>query len=120
MTDFGMSTHTNAAAPRLASMTQCPPTCLPKLSVSLQGTLKCFSLGLLIVQVITRQFPVPSDDLQSTELFDSQMRRIQAQVRVSELECRQSHISLIPATNPLQPIALGCLTDRDVERPTAQ
>ena len=39
---------------------------------------------------------------------------------VSEIERRQNHISKIDPNHTLLPIALDCLKDRDVERPSAQ
>ena len=41
-------------------------------------------------------------------------------VRVPEVDRRQTHISEIDPTNPLLPIALDCLNDQDIERPSAQ
>ena len=42
------------------------------------------------------------------------------EVRISETERRQHHISRIDSSHTLLPIALNCLKDRDVERPSAQ
>jgi hypothetical protein len=41
-------------------------------------------------------------------------------VPVSELERRQNHIGGIDPNHPLKQVALDCLKDRDVERPSAQ
>ena len=128
VTDFGMSTLTDAAASHLASMTQCPgtpaymsPEALDEPPVYSEK-LDCFSFGVLTIQVITREFPKPKDRFQTRELFDPQFpsQRIRARVLVPEQERRQTHISLIPATHPLRPIALDCIKDRDAERPTAE
>ena len=127
VTDFGMSTLTDAAASHLASMTQCPgtpaymsPEALDEPPVYSEK-LDCFSFGVLTIQVITREFPKPKDRFQTMELaHPTQPSRLyQARVLVPELERRQSHISLIPAAHPLRPIALDCIKDRDAERPTA-
>ena len=128
ITDFGMSTLTDAAASHLASMTQCPgtpaymsPEALDEPPVYSEK-LDCFSFGILMIQVITREFPKPKDRFQTMELaHPTQPSRLyQARVLVPELERRQSHISLIPATHPLRPIALDCIKDSDTERPTAE
>ena len=128
VTDFGMSTLTDAAASHLASMTQCPgtpaymsPEALDEPPVYSEK-LDCFSFGILMIQVITREFPKPKDRFQTMELAHPTQpsRRYQARVLVPELERRQSHISLIPATHPLRPIALDCIKDRDTGRPTAE
>ena len=128
ITDFGMSALTDAAASHLASMTQCPgtpaymsPEALDEPPVYSEK-LDCFSFGILMIQVITREFPKPKDRFQTMVLaHPTQPSRLyQARVLVPELERRQSHISLIPATHPFQPIALDCIKDRDAQRPTAE
>ena len=128
VTDFGMSTLTDAAASHLASMTQCPgtpaymsPEALDKPPVYSEK-LDCFSFGVLTIQVITREFPKPKDRFLTMEVINPShpSRRFQARVLVPELERRQSHINLIPAAHPLRPIALDCIKDRDAERPTAE
>ena len=127
VTDFGMSTLTDAAASHLASMTQCPgtpaymsPEALDEPPVYSEK-LDCFSFGVLTIQVITREFPKPKDRFQTMEVINPShpSRRFQARVLVPELERRQSHIKLIPAAHTLRPIALDCVKDRDAERPTA-
>ena len=127
VTDFGMSTLTDAAASHLATMTQCPgtpaymsPEALDEPPVYSEK-LDCFSFGVLTIQVITREFPKPKDRFQTMEVVNPShpSRRFQARVLVPELERRQSHINLIPASHPLRPIALDCIKDRDAERPTA-
>ena len=128
VTDFGMSTLTDAATSHLASMTQCPgtpaymsPEALDEPPVYSEK-LDCFSFGILMIQVITREFPKPKDRFQTMELAHPTQpsQRYQARVLVPELERRQSHISLIPAIHPLRPIALDCIKDRDAQRPTAE
>lgn len=130
VTDFGMSTLTNAASTssRIASLTQCPgtPVYMPpealKKPLSYSEKLDCFSFGVLAIQIITRQFPSPLDPFQTREVCDPQfpMQTFQAQVPVPENIRRQSHISLIPLAHPLRSIALDCIKDRESERPTAQ
>ena len=128
VTDFGMSTFTDAAASHLASMTQCPGTPVYMSPEALDEPpvysekLDCFSFGVLTIQVIIREFPKPKDQFQTMEVVTPShpSRRFQARVLVPELERRQSHMSLISAANPLRPIALDCIKDRDIERPTAE
>ena len=43
-----------------------------------------------------------------------------AEIRVPEVERRQNHINKIDPSHPLLQIALDCLKDEDVERPSAQ
>ena len=46
-------------------------------------------------------------------------RTINVRVMIPELERRQAHISLIELTYPILPIALECLKDEAVERPSS-
>ena len=41
-------------------------------------------------------------------------------MRLAEVDRRQNHISQVDPNNPLLPIALDCLKDEDIERPSAQ
>ena len=126
VTDFGMSKLTNA--PYRDCTTRCPGTPVYMSPEALDAPavysekLDCFSFGVLIVQVITRKFPNPTDRFQTMELAHPTQpsRRYQAQIHVSELKRRQNHISLIPIVSPLRQVVLDCLKDKDVERPTAQ
>ena len=128
VTDFGMSKFTNIAATRLATMTTCPgtpafmsPEALNEPPVYTEK-LDNFSLGVVIVQIVTRKFPKPTDRFQIVQIVDprSLSRTVRAQLPVPEVERRHAHISLIDPTHPLLPIALHCLKDEDVERPSSQ
>jgi DNA repair exonuclease SbcCD ATPase subunit len=70
----------------------------------------CFSFGVLVVQILTRQFPKPGQQIK----IDAGVMHI-----LEEVERRQNHISKIDPGHPLLSIALDCLKDRDVDRPTA-
>ena len=76
----------------------------------------CFSFGVLVIQVLTREFPNPGD---RTIYIDDPRVEYAIAVHVPEVERRQKHISKIDPSHLLLPIALDCLKDRDVERPTA-
>ena len=76
--------------------------------------LDCFSLGVLTIQIITRNFPAPGDAHQSIE---DPSRFLLVQVR--EVERRKKDIDLVEHDHPLLPIALDCIKDRDKERPSA-
>ena len=128
VTDFGMSKFTNIASTRLATMTTCPgtpvfmsPEALNEPPVYTEK-LDNFSLGVLIVQIVTRKLPNPTDRFQVMQVVDPRFptRTFQAQVPVPEAERRHAHISLVDPTHPLLPIALHCLKDEDVERPSSQ
>ena len=64
----------------------------------------CFSFGVLVVQILSRHFPLPTDK----SLADTEVGR------------RQHHIGTIDPNHPLLATALHCLRDSPSERPTAQ
>ena len=78
----------------------------------------CFAIGTLIIQILTRCFPEPGDRLKIVHTTDPRFPTIEA--RASEIERRQNHISQVDPNHPLLPIALHCLKDSDVERPSAR
>ena len=123
-----MSKFADIAATRLATMTLCPgtpafmsPEALNEPPVYSEK-LDSFSLGVVMVQVVIRKFPKPTNRFQTRELFDPlyPTRTVRAQVPVPEVERRHTHISLIDPTHPLLPITLHSLRDEDVERPSSQ
>ena len=67
---------------------------------------------------MTRCFPKPGDRHKIVHTTDPQFPTIEA--RVSEIERRQNRISQVDPNHPLLPIALHCLKDSDVERPSAR
>ena len=83
-------------------------------------TVDCFSFGVIIVQILSRQFPKPGDRLKTVHTNDPQFPRGIVEVRVSEMERRHNHISQIDNNQPLMLIASDCLKDDDAERPSAQ
>ena len=128
VTDFGMSKFSDMNMTRLATMTTCPgtpvfmsPEALSEPPVYTEK-LDNFSLGVLLVQIVTREFPKPTDRFQLIQIPNPRnpSSTIQAQVPIPEVERRQAHISLIEPTHPLLPTALHCLKDAEVERPSSQ
>ena len=72
----------------------------------------CFSFGVIAIQIMTRLLPKPGDRQRKlVGIFE---------MRISEVERRQNHISKIDRNHPLLPIALDCLKDRFVDRPSAE
>ena len=64
----------------------------------------CFSFGVLVIQILTCQFPAPTDE----SMADTEVKR------------RQNHIKMVDLIHPLLPIALSCLRDEASDRPSAQ
>ena len=129
VTDFGMSKFADdVAATHLATMTTCPgtPVFMPPEALNeppvYTEKLDNFSLGVVIVQVVTRKYPKPTDRYKTMDLINPSIpgQIIQAKVPVPELERRNAHISLIEGTHPLLPVAVPCLRNKDTERPSSQ
>ena len=127
VTDFGMSKllSVNPPPPRMARrrLTQCPgtPAFMPPEALRARpcysDKLDIFSTGVLIIQIITRKFPSPTDATMTRD--DPTTSKGKKIVLVPELERRKGDISEIPSSHPLLPTVHYCLKDRDKERLSA-
>ena len=79
----------------------------------------CFSFGVVMLQILTRQFPNPRDQLQEVELNHPGLPRGTVCIRIPEIDRRQSHINQVSPNHSLLPITLDCLKDKESERPLA-
>ena len=105
ITDFGTSKLLDTQSTVMQHASYLPPEARlshPKFS----DKFDVFSLGALVVQIITREAPAPTPQQQLASL--------------SEIDRRQQHIQKIASTHPLREIALHCLKDTAMERPTAK
>ena len=126
VTDFGMARlgDINPQATRFTS-TMCPGTDVYMPPEAVQDKpiytekIDCFSFGVIIVQILTQQFPKPGERLQEVEFNHPGLPAGTVCVRVPEVNRQQNHISEIPPNHSLLPIALDCLKDKDNERPSA-
>ena len=126
VTDFGMVKlyDVNRSIAHPTPLTLCPGTRVYMSPEALRDQpvytdkLDSFSLGVLCVQIMTRQFPDPGNHFNFIEINDPRIPSGRVQVEVPETERRQSHIDLIDPAHPLLPVALDCLMDRDRERPS--
>ena len=121
ITDFGMS-KLATVNPRMTALTLCPgnvlymsPEALDE-AKSYTAKLDIFSFGVIVIQILTRQFPNPTDRFQfvSVPQFEEQVR-----VLAPDSERRAAHLQLIPDTHSLKPLALQCLKKKENERPSA-
>ena len=120
ITDFGMS-KLATGNPRMTALTLCPgnllymsPEALDE-AKSYTAKLDNFSFGVIIIQILTREFPNPTDRFRTVHdpRYDDEVRRV-----VPETERRQAHLQLIPDTDSLKPLALQCLK-KEMQRPSA-
>ena len=77
-----------------------------------------FSFGVLLIQIVTREYPNPGPHLVSVQ--DPQSPVGTSYRPVLETERRQNHISLIESTHPLLDMITACLHYTREERPTSQ
>ena len=121
ITDFGMS-KLSTVNPRMTALTLCPgnvlymsPEALDE-AKSYTAKLDIFSFGVIVIQILTRQFPNPTDRFRHVSVaeFEEQVR-----VVVPDSERRKAHLQLIPEAHSLKPLALRCLKKKENERPSA-
>ena len=122
VTDFGMSKLVDVN-PRMTPLTQCPGTLVYMAPEALRSVstysekLDIFSAGVLVIQVITRVFPAPGPAKRVVE--DPRYPGGSVEVAIPERERRKDDIDLVEPAHPLLPIAIDCLSDREVLRPSA-
>ena len=122
VTDFGMSKF-EGMNPRMTPLTMCPGTTAympPEALVTpprYSSKLDCFSHGVLTIQIVTRKFPNPGDA--TVTIRDARFPTGRVVVFVPESDRRKKDIDLADPNHPLLPLALHCLKDDDMERPSA-
>lgn len=122
VSDFGMSKlmRENSTPYHL---THCPGTevYMPpealKIPPAYSNKIDCFSLGPLILQVLTRLFPNPGPRTEQRAFHASPTGSIE--MPITETERRRNHISLVETSNPLLAIAMACLHHNPQQRPPA-
>ena len=127
ITDFGMARlgelnpETNCP-----TFTVCPGTDVYMPPEAIQDNPKytekidCFSFGVLVLQMLTREFPNPGD---RRRVISSKYPGIPSgvlEIRVPEIDRRQDQINKVDPNHPLLAVALNCLKDNHIERPSAQ
>ena len=126
VTDFGMARLSDLSSLGTHfTNTTCPGTDVYMPPEAVQDKpeytekLDCFSLGVIIIQILTRQFPKPGDRLQEVKVDHPELPTGKALVRVSEVNRRQNHIHEVNPSHPLLSVIIDCLKDSGSERPSA-
>ena len=123
VTDFGMS-KLAGAAPTMTPLTMCPGTLAYMPPEALREPprytkkLDCFSEGVIMIQVCTRQWPEPGPRTQLVP--DSRSPTGSTEMPVLETERRRNHIELVYPNHALLPIAIDCLKYQERERPSSE
>ena len=121
VTDFGMSNLLQTDSRLTNTLTMCPGSHVYMPPEALENAPKyneridIFSMGVLLIQMMTRLFPNPTDRYRHVNYSTDDRRLL---VAVTELERRREHIEMIATTHPLLPIALQCLKEKDIQRPS--
>ena len=124
VTDFGMSkiAASNPSMTR-SKVTQCPGKLvyMPPEALSPQpcysNKIDIFSIGVLLLQIVTRNYPAPT--AASVVKEDPNSPTEESYVPVSEIDRRKSDIDKVPESHRFLPIMRECLKDKSKERPTA-
>ena len=125
VTDFGMA-RLGEQATQFNTCTMCPGTDVYMPPEAVQDKsfytekIDCFSLGVLIIQILTQLFPAPGDRQEKLGTLPGLHKRRKMTMIVLEVERRKNHIDLVDPNHPLLTIALDCLKDVESERPSAQ
>ena len=121
ITDFGVS-KLSSINPRMTALTLCPgnvlymaPEALDE-AESYTAKLDVFSFGVIVIQILTRQFPAPTNRFQNLQVagVDGDVRLL-----VPDKERRDAQLQLIPDTHVLKPLAIQCLNKKGSDRPSA-
>ena len=130
ITDFGMS-KLASMHPCMTAFTLCPGNILYMSPEALDeaktytAKLDMFSFGVIVIQILTRQFPNPTDRFRTLYVpkdkeeseddeDDNEVRQV-----VPETERREAHLKWIPDTHSMKPLALQCLKKKERQRPSA-
>ena len=123
VTDFGMSKVVAFSPSETCTMTVCPGTLvyMPHEALSpracYSNMIDCFSIGVLILQIITRNFPNPT--AASVARDDPKSPTGESYVPISEIDRRKSDIDNVPVSHGLLPVIRDCLKDLNQHRPSA-
>ena len=122
VTDFGMSKLIDTK--QMTALTKVPgaEVYMPPEAKTVPPTytdkIDCFSFGVLVIQIATRNFPKPGN----ANRFENNPAYPGGRVLVvfPERDRRKNDIDLIDCHHPLLETALQCIEDRDEDRPSSR
>lgn len=123
VTDFGMSVFMENSGSRTlcpGTVAYMPPEALNEPPIH-TDKLDCFSFGCCVIQICTRIWPEPKPRFSTYQVQDPRnpSQTTEAQFSVPEIDRRASHIQMINTADPLRPVALDCLKNKEEDRPSA-
>ena len=121
ITDFGMSTLSSHTMSRLTQAPGCAAYMSPEAFADppmYSNKLDIFSFGVLIIQILTRQFPDPGPPRKKVYVNDPNYP-MPVEVPYPESERRKTHLDLISPAHVLLKLALSCICDKESDRPSA-
>ena len=126
LSDFGMATVYDPNFKNERQLTKVPGTnfYMPpeafKDRPDYTEKLDCFSLGVVIIQILTTLYPAPGDRCESVQIDHPKIPSGTTEVPIRERVRRKTHIDMIDSSNPLLDIALKCIEDEPRIRPSAK
>ena len=118
VTDFGMAVFEGAHRKKTempGTAAYMPPEVRGANAISSDKT-DVFSLGVLIIQIMTRLFPEPVEEPSSVPI---KLWGIVSGSENVEIEKRRNHITLVRKDHPLLPVSTSCLKYKCKNRPTS-
>ena len=128
VTDFGMSKLARSPG-QTRQLTQCPGCMVYMPPEALQEVprysfkLDVFSFGVLVIQMLTRNFPSPGPPMKTVRVEAGSPQFPMGgvvHVAIPEVERRKADIDTIVGAHPLKELALPCLRDEEGSRPNVQ
>ena len=80
----------------------------------------CFSFGVIALQILTQEFPEPGNRRRVIESDFLGFPSGVLELRVPEIDRKRNQIETVDTDHPILLVALDCLCDGDIDRPSAQ
>lgn len=127
VTDFGMARLVDPQRLSVVTRTVCPGTdvYMPPEALDDPPTytekMDCFSLGVIMVQILSQRFPSPTARKKKVKIENpGLLEGVMVDVPVPEVERRQEHIKKINSSHPLLSAMIKCLVNKSADRPSSE